>query len=281
MPELPEVETVKKGLVPAMERQRIVEVTLSAQSLRFPYPDGFRQIVQGAVVEKMARRGKYIIASLSTGASLILHLGMSGSFRIIGPSQEMLSQKHDHINFKMEDGTVIIYNDPRRFGFADIVFGDVEIDYKPFAKMGPEPLGESFNASMLKNRLEGLKAPIKAALLNQEIVAGLGNIYVCEALYRSGIDPRRRASQISLRRLERLVDNVKAVLEEAIKSGGSSLKDHKGVDGTMGYFQHHFDVYDREGQICRHAECQKRGTPCIERIVQSGRSTFYCSYTQS
>lgn len=281
MPELPEVETVKNGLLPVMEGQRIVGLLLSEQQLRFPYPENFRQVVQGAFVEKLARRGKYIIALLASGASLILHLGMSGSFRIIKSSEEVISLKHDHITFKMEDGTVIIYNDPRRFGFADIVFGEAELTYKPFAKMGPEPLGGGFNAKMLKKRLEAMRGPIKTALLNQEIVAGLGNIYVCEALYRSGINPQISANQIQFSRLEALVSNIKAVLQEAIKSGGSSLKDHKGVDGTMGYFQHHFDVYDREGQVCRHLECQKRGTPCIERIIQGGRSTFYCSYTQS
>jgi formamidopyrimidine-DNA glycosylase len=281
MPELPEVETVKCGLAPAMEGRRIVSLEMSDKQLRFPYADDFRQVLQGARVERLSRRGKYIVCQLNADRALILHLGMSGSFHIVPKGQGWSMQKHDHLVFEMCDGGRIIYNDPRRFGFAEIVNGEAEDNYGPFMRMGPEPLGDKFDADYLRGALEAKKSPIKTALLNQEIVAGLGNIYVCEALYRSGIHPAREARKISKVCLVSLVGHIKDVLHEAIKSGGSSLKDHKGVDGTMGYFQHNFDVYDREGQICKHAACVQRGTPCVQRFIQAGRSTFYCSYTQT
>lgn len=283
MPELPEVETVRKGLQPAMEHKRIAYVNTSDKRLRIPYDAAFKQILQGAEVDKLLRRGKYIICKLQSGYDLILHLGMSGSFRVVSArkEEEIVPLKHDHIIFEMADGMRVIYNDPRRFGFAKVVYGDAFKKYKPFLTMGPEPLEGGFNAAYLKQRLKDAQTSIKQILLDQSIVAGLGNIYVCEALYRAGIHPKRKAGRVSEKRLTVLVEHIKDVLHEAIVSGGSSLKDHKAVDGTMGYFQHCFDVYDREGQICRHSQCQSRNTPCIKRIVQGGRSTFYCSYTQN
>lgn len=279
MPELPEVETVMRGLTPAMQGARISHLSLSDKSLRFPYNEGFQQSLIGTSIERLSRRGKYIQISLSNDFELILHLGMSGSFRI-EPTNAKTTIAHDHLVFTLNNGKSITYNDPRRFGFAETVLKPSAQNYRPFTLMGPEPLSTDFNATYLYDTLKSITAPIKQALLNQAIVAGLGNIYVCEALYRAGIHPKRKANAISKKRINTLVPHIKDILEEAIASGGSSLKDHKGVDGTMGYFQHHFDVYGREGEICRHHTCQQKNTACIKRITQSGRSTFYCRNTQ-
>jgi formamidopyrimidine-DNA glycosylase len=279
LPELPEVETVMRGLAPAMIGQTVESVSFSDYRLRFPYPDGLRQHLQKARVEQLSRRGKYICVLLSNEVSLIVHLGMSGSYRI--EDQGTVSQeKHDHMVLGLSNDKVITYNDPRRFGFVDLVFGDPEQIYKPFTKMGPEPLSDEFDANMLYGSLKRGRSSIKQVLLDQSIVAGLGNIYVCEALYRSGIHPTRKAGSVSLARLKLLVGNIRDVLVEAIQSGGSSLKDHKGVDGTMGYFQHHFDVYGREGEFCGYEACRAQSKPCVKRVTQAGRSTFYCVNTQ-
>lgn len=271
MPELPEVETVCNGLRPHLEQRRIISVTLNRPNLRTEFHPKFKELVSGRKVQNLNRRGKYMILQMDQGA-LIMHLGMSGSFRVAGSAFE--TQKHDHAVFMTDQDKAIIYNDPRRFGFIDWV--ETENAYKPFQIMGPEPLGNAFSAPVLKTRLKGRNSPIKTALLDQSVVAGLGNIYVCEALYRAGISPLKKAQAVPLLKLERLCAAIKDVLREAIASGGSSLRDHKGVDGTMGYFQHRFDVYDQEGKTCLYCTKQLQMEKAIIRIVQAGRSTFYC-----
>lgn len=295
MPELPEVETVRRGLEPVMAGWTFAEVETRRRDLRFAFPRGFARRLVGARVEALDRRGKYMIAPLSTGESLVMHLGMSGRFTIetgdaargaARPGDFAHAQgcdpKHDHVVFRMSRGeggaasagARITYNDPRRFGFMDLVETQTLDNCRHFKGMGPEPLGNAFNADALNAALAGRRTPIKAALLDQRIVAGLGNIYVCEALYRAGISPRRKAASVAGRRGTRLAAEIVAVLRDAVAAGGSSLRDFASADGELGYFQHAFDVYDREGETC--GACQ---TP-IKRLVQGGRSTFFCPACQ-
>lgn len=269
MPELPEVETVKKGLIPAMEGQKVIRMILNRADLRFPFPVGFGQAINGATLIKLGRRGKYLTFDTSRGDCLISHLGMSGSFRV---ETQPHDRAHDHVRFVMGNGQTVTYNDPRRFGFMDLVAqGRV---YKPFEVMGPEPLGDGFNGSVLASALKGRGVSIKTALLDQSVVAGVGNIYACEALCLSGISPRRKASSVQGVRAQRLAEAIQTVLSDAIAAGGSSLQDHRQTNGDMGYFQHNFTVYDRAGQPCQ--VCQTDGEFPISQITQSGRSTFFC-----
>lgn len=271
MPELPEVETVCRGLQPHMEGAEFARVELRRKDLRFPFPKGFKKSLEGARVEAMRRRAKYILTELSTGQTLIMHLGMSGSYRIDEPPA-----KHEHVRFTMSNGHEIGYADPRRFGFMDLARTATLATHKFFQGMGIEPLGNELSPQKLGELFRGKKAPIKAALLDQRLIAGLGNIYVCEALYRSGISPRRMAKSVAGKRAGRLAPVIRDVLLEAVEAGGSTLSDHARVDGELGYFQHRFQVYGREGENCLNEAC---GRP-IKRIVQSGRSTFYCSNCQ-
>ncbi len=285
MPELPEVETVRRGLAPVMEGAVFACVEARRPDLRFPLPENFTGRLQGQRIDSLTRRGKYLIVHLASGESLIMHLGMSGRFTIEGKADlrpgafaraQDCDPKHDHVVFQLKGPLParVIYNDPRRFGFMDIAgLGELET-CRHFAGMGPEPLGAGFSPGILKQALKGKSAPIKAALLDQRLVAGLGNIYVCEALYRAGVSPLRKAGSISAKRLERLYAGITAVLHMAIDAGGSSLKDFAAADGSLGYFQHRFDVYDRAGE-----ECRQCGKP-IRRVVQGGRSTFYCRACQ-
>jgi formamidopyrimidine-DNA glycosylase len=286
MPELPEVETVRRGLAPALEGAILTRVEARRANLRFPFPDRFVERLKGARVDHLDRRAKYLIAHLSTGEALIMHLGMSGRFSVVNDQGVKTfddyaystggDPKHDHVVLHVEGGTQVIYNDPRRFGFMDIVPSDQLDSCKHFAKMGPEPLGNHFNAKVLVKAFEGKKSPIKAALLDQANVAGLGNIYVCEALFRAGISPTRLASDLKSKEIDRLTTQIRGVLTDAINAGGSTLKDFAATDGSLGGFQERFDVYGREGEPC---QCgAKKGL--IERIVQSGRSTFYCPSCQ-
>jgi formamidopyrimidine-DNA glycosylase len=291
MPELPEVETVRRGLQPAMEGKRFVKVEVRRGDLRWPFPKDFAQRLKGSTVTGLGRRAKYLLADLSSGEVLIMHLGMSGSFHVSREQDEHLGgyyherQKqaaHDHVVFHMSSGGIVTFNDPRRFGSMKLVARD-KLDTEPLLQsLGPEPLGNAFDAAMLAHACKGKKTSLKAALLDQRIVAGLGNIYVCEALHRALLSPKRLASTIADRkgepneRAERLVDSIKAVLNAAIKDGGSSLRDHRLTDGDLGMFQHNFRVYDREGERCRTPGCP--GT--VKRIVQNGRSTFYCPTCQ-
>ncbi|SFM61530.1 bifunctional DNA-formamidopyrimidine glycosylase/DNA-(apurinic or apyrimidinic site) lyase [Shimia aestuarii] len=282
MPELPEVETVRRGLQPAMEGAVIATAQVNRPDLRWPFPENMAQRLTGARVDQLRRRSKYILADLSTGETLLIHLGMSGRMTVSGDPlgqfvhEHPKAEKHDHVVFDMDNGARITFNDPRRFGAMDLL-PTPEIDTHPLlAKLGPEPLGNSFHETYLVERLKGRNTPIKSALLDQRIVAGLGNIYVCEALFRAGITPRRKAGALSSTRVHALVPIIRDVLSEAIAAGGSSLRDFRQADGELGYFQHSFDVYGREGERCRKTGCN--GT--IRRITQSGRSSFYCAQCQ-
>ncbi len=292
MPELPEVETVRRGLAPVMEGARIVEAVAHRGDLRWPFPKDFAARLKGQKVVGLGRRAKYLLADLSSGDVLLMHLGMSGSFRVVNNGtaktpgifhyQRSDYGAHDHVVFRMSSGATIAFNDPRRFGCMKL-FPRRAIDEEPLLRsLGPEPLGNEFDAAMLAEACAGKKTSVKAALLDQTIVAGLGNIYVCEALNRSRISPRRMASTLATRsgapreRTGPLVDSIKAVLADAIEAGGSSLRDHKQTNGDLGDFQHRFRVYDREGKPCPTRGC----AGIIRRIVQGGRSTFFCPVCQ-
>ena len=275
MPELPEVETVKRGLSPFLEGRKIVSVEKTRPDLRWPIPTSLEHVLTGALVLKLERRGKYILWHTQDEMVMILHLGMSGRVLITKDSPKV-KDAHDHLTFKTEDGFFIRYNDPRRFGFVDIVPLKNLAKYPSLAALGPEPLSNAFNASALRQKINKKQSPIKSVLLDQTIIAGLGNIYVCEALHRSGISPRRKAKNISESKIDSLVIAIRVVLQDAINAGGSTLKDHLQTSGEMGYFQHQFRVYSREGEECMKKSCS--GT--IKRIIQSGRSTFFCGKCQ-
>lgn len=282
MPELPEVETVRRGLLHVMEGAAIRTAEIRRPDLRFPLPERMAERLCGAGVLSLRRRSKYILADLSTGDTLLIHLGMSGRILISGQMPGCFAHahpapaRHDHVILDMENGARITFNDARRFGAMDLM-KTAEADHHWLLRdLGPEPLGNSFNETYLIKRLRGRATPIKSALLDQKVVAGLGNIYVSEILYRAGIDPRRQAGRIAAARVAALVPLTRAVLAEAIEAGGSSLRDYRQADGELGYFQHSFRVYDREGQPCGNPGC---GAP-IRRIVQSGRSSFFCSVCQ-
>jgi formamidopyrimidine-DNA glycosylase len=287
MPELPEVETVRRGLAPAMEGATVKKVEVRDRRLRWPIAKDFERRITGKKVEGLGRRAKYLTADLSSGDVLLMHLGMSGSMRLGHDSnpgvyyhERSKSKAHDHVVFHMSNGATITFNDPRRFGSMKLV-PRAKLEHEPLLRnLGPEPLGNEFDAAMLAKACAGKKTSLKAALSDQRMVAGLGNIYVCEALFRARLSPKRRASTIADRggkpnaRAVALVEAIKAVLNDAIKAGGSSLRDHRRADGTLGDFQHNFQVYDRAGEPCPH--CKGK----IKRIVQAGRSTFYCPSCQ-
>jgi formamidopyrimidine-DNA glycosylase len=286
MPELPEVETVRRGLAPAMEGARVTRVEVRHRGLRWPIAKDFEKRIAGKTVEGLGRRAKYLLADLSSGDVLIMHLGMSGSFRVDDGKiaqyhhEKSKNAAHDHVVFHMSNGATVTFNDPRRFGSMKLV-ARAKIDREPLLRsIGPEPLGNEFDAAMLAQACAGKKTSLKAALLDQRVVAGLGNIYVCEALFRARLSPKRQASTIAGRddkpnaRALALVDAIKAVLQDAIKAGGSSLRDHRRADGSLGDFQHNFLVYDHEGAPC--PTCKGK----VKRIVQNGRSTFYCHRCQ-
>ncbi|MBM3562956.1 MAG: bifunctional DNA-formamidopyrimidine glycosylase/DNA-(apurinic or apyrimidinic site) lyase [Alphaproteobacteria bacterium] len=288
MPELPEVETVRRGLAPALVGATIARVDLRRHDLRVPFPQRFAARLEGRRVLDLRRRAKYLVADLEDGQSLIMHLGMSGSFRIDDETPGHFhrargkSAAHDHVVFHLDQGKRIVYNDPRRFGcMLLIATNEIDEDIR-FRGLGVEPLSEALDAALLANRFRERAAPVKALLLDQRLIAGLGNIYVCEALHRARISPLRAAGSLVAARggptaaLARLPQAIKEVLTAALKAGGSSLRDHRQIDGSLGYFQHSFRVYDREGAACPTPGC--RGT--IARVVQSGRSTFYCPACQ-
>jgi formamidopyrimidine-DNA glycosylase len=284
VPELPEVETVRRGLAPVMEGERFKAVEVRRGDLRWPLPKDFAKRLEGQTVEGLGRRAKYLTADLSSGEVLLMHLGMSGSFRVgkdakpgVYYHERSKSTAHDHVVFHMSNGATITFNDPRRFGSMKLV-PRARLEDEPLLRaLGPEPLGNEFDAAMLAKACAGKKTSLKAALSDQRVVAGLGNIYVCEALFRARLSPKRRAATIADRngkpneRAAALVEAIKAVLMDAIKAGGSSLRDHRRADGSLGDFQHNFLVYDREGQPCP-GGCKG----IVKRIVQAGRSTFYC-----
>jgi formamidopyrimidine-DNA glycosylase len=282
VPELPEVETVRRGLAPVMEGRTILKARIARPDLRWPLPERLAERLKGQRVERLRRRSKYILADLSSGETLLIHLGMSGRMLVSGT---MLGEfhhhhpapaKHDHIVLEMDSGARITFNDARRFGAMDLVATDAAETHWLLAGLGPEPLGNAFDEDYLVARLRGRNTPVKAALLDQRVVAGLGNIYVCETLHRAGISPRRKAGRIAEARVRALVPVIRQVLAEAVEAGGSSLRDYRQADGELGYFQHAFRVYDREGGPCVTPGCG--GT--VTRIVQSGRSSFFCPACQ-
>ncbi len=308
MPELPEVETVRRGLEPVMEGLKIAHVVQKRPDLRFPLPDNFAQRLTGRSVLRLERRAKYILIFLASETPdskskgppkqqhpeevLLIHLGMSGRFTIWPPKQSRDpgdktsgpdgTGRHDHIVWDMESGHKVVYTDHRRFGYMDLIAADEIETCKHLVKLGPEPLGNHFSAHALQAALQGKRTPIKSALLDQRVVAGLGNIYVCEALHRASISPTREAKEVAgktakpTQRVERLTATIRSVLQEAIEAGGSTLQDYAHTDGELGYFQHRFTVYDREGEPCSKSGCKGK----VARIVQSGRSTFYCETCQ-
>jgi formamidopyrimidine-DNA glycosylase len=300
MPELPEVETVRRGLQPAMEGAKIVHAEARRKDLRFPFQKDFVARLEGQTVTGLGRRAKYLMADLSSGDVLLMHLGMSGSFRVVAANSNTAPGKfhyprgedraHDHVVFHMSSGAMVVFNDPRRFGYMKIFARD-RIDDEPLLQgLGPEPLGNEFDAAMLARACFNKKTSLKAALLDQRVVAGLGNIYVCEALFRAHLSPRRLAATLATKagqrkgvaggeptdHAKRLVSAIHAVLNQAIKAGGSSLRDHRQTSGELGYFQHSFQVYDREGKKCESPGCGG----IVRRFTQNGRSTFWCPKCQ-
>jgi formamidopyrimidine-DNA glycosylase len=291
MPELPEVETVRRGLMPVMLGARIDKVELRRMDIRFPFPNGFAKRLSGRRIVDVSRRAKYLLLELDSGETLIAHLGMSGSFRIekaaVSTPGEFLHErskdpKHDHVVLTLDNGCVVTYNDPRRFGFMDLAASGALADHPRLSGLGAEPLAPEFNADLLARLFAGARTSLKAALLDQSRIAGLGNIYVCEALFRARLAPSRQAGILAdargapTRAAAAIAEAIHNVLEEAIEAGGSTLRDHRQTNGELGYFQHVFKVYDREGLPCMRERC--RGI--VARVVQSGRSTFYCSTCQ-
>ena len=316
MPELPEVETVRRGLQPVMEGSTIVRAEARRKDLRFPFQKDFAARLEGQVVTGLGRRAKYLLADLASGDVLLMHLGMSGSFRVTEGEDQKTPGKfhhprnedraHDHVVFHMSSGAAVVFNDPRRFGYMKIIARHALEGEPLLSGLGPEPLGNEFDAAMLARSCANKKTSLKAALLDQRVVAGLGNIYVCEALFRSHLSPRRLAATLATKagprkddaagqrmsvaagqrksvaggeptdHAKRLVDAIHAVLNQAIKAGGSSLRDHRQTSGELGYFQHSFQVYDREGEKCQTAGC----SGIVRRFTQNGRSTFWCPKCQ-
>jgi formamidopyrimidine-DNA glycosylase len=276
MPELPEVETVVRGLERAIAGRRIEKLTLNRADLRFPLPKGLAARLEGKRVLRIARRAKYLLFHIEGGGVLLAHLGMSGRM-VLGGNGAAEDRRHDHVVLSFDDGAVLRFNDARRFGLVDWAESEAELaQHKLLAALGPEPLSNEFNGVALAGLLAGKATPIKAALLDQRVVAGLGNIYVCESLFYAGISPRRRAGTVQGERAERLARAIRRVLERAIEAGGSSLRDYVQASGELGYFQHQFAVYGKEGEACPECDCGK----AIKRIVQGGRSTFYCAKRQ-
>ncbi|MDP4026413.1 bifunctional DNA-formamidopyrimidine glycosylase/DNA-(apurinic or apyrimidinic site) lyase [Methylobacterium sp. NEAU 140] len=293
MPELPEVETVRRGLVPAMVGARFSRVTLRRPNLRFPFPEGFAARLEGRTVTDLARRAKYLAAGLDSGETLIMHLGMSGRFDVALPDGRNLSPgdfylegaqgtpRHDHVVMAMSSGATVTYNDARRFGFMDLVPSDTLDTCRHFARMGVEPL-DGLTGAVIAGLFRGKIAPLKAALLDQRLIAGLGNIYVCEALHRAGLHPEAPAGSLAgpggraTRKADALARAIVAVLTEAVEAGGSTLRDYAHTDGSAGAFQHAFRVYDRTGLACTRPGCTGR----VARLVQANRSTFYCAVCQ-
>ncbi|MCZ6721941.1 MAG: bifunctional DNA-formamidopyrimidine glycosylase/DNA-(apurinic or apyrimidinic site) lyase [Alphaproteobacteria bacterium] len=274
MPELPEVETVRRGLSSHLEGHRFVRVLQRRADLRLPFPDRFAARLEGRRVEGTGRRGKYLLIHLDDGNSLIVHLGMSG--RLVIGDRRMPPKAHDHAVFETDNGCVITYNDHRRFGLMILCPTGALGEHPLLRSLGPEPLASGFDGAVLAARLKGKRTPIKAALLDQKVVAGLGNIYASESLFRAGLSPRRRAYTVQGARARRLAQAIRAVLEDAIAAGGSSLRDYVQVDGELGYFQHRFAVYGREGEPCPGCDCQAG----IRHLVQTNRSTYYCPKRQ-
>ena len=276
MPELPEVETIVRGLEQRLAGRRFREVTLNRADLRTPLPKGLKAKLEGKRIERVGRRAKYILIYCEGGTVLLVHLGMSGRIVIAEAEDKRPPQKHDHVIFTFDDGAVLAFNDARRFGTIDYVAATQLQNHKLLRDLGLEPLGREFNGASLARRLAGKKCSIKAALLDQRVIAGLGNIYASEALYWANISPRRRAGTVLRARADALAAAIRKTLERAIAAGGSSLRDYVQASGELGYFQHQWAVYGREGEKCPKCDCAVG----IKRIVQNARSTFYCAKYQ-
>lgn len=282
MPELPEVETVCRGIAPFITHNPITQVTLHRPDLRFPFPDDFAKALTGQTVQNVTRRAKYILCELDNGLTWLTHLGMSGRMVLYPKAKPYPPAKHDHVVITFADGLRLVYHDPRRFGYMDVVPSGERDAHPYFAHLGPEPFSNHFHVDYLHEKLRGRACSIKSALLDQRVIVGVGNIYACEALFRAGISPLRKAGNISPKRLEKLVAAIKTVLREAIDSGGSTLRDYVRSSGDSGYFQHRFQVYGREGKpCCCTAKHGKINESLIKRIVQQGRSTWYCPACQT
>ncbi len=286
MPELPEVETVRRGLAPVMEGRRIERVEARRPDLRFPFPERFAERLSGRTVVSLGRRAKYLLADLDDGETLVMHLGMSGSFRVLLPESgaapgafhhpRSKAATHDHVAFELSGGATVTYNDPRRFGFMALIPRETLMAHPLFRHVGVEPLGNELDGALIARLFAGKQTSLKAALLDQRLIAGLGNIYVCEALHRARLSPLRLAGALKPRQADELARSIRQVLEDAIAAGGSTLRDFAHADGELGYFQHSFRVYDREDEPCPTPGC--RGV--VKRIVQTGRSTFFCPTCQ-
>jgi formamidopyrimidine-DNA glycosylase len=280
MPELPEVETVMRGLESVITGAKITAVDQRRKDLRVPFPDKLADRLVGRKILSLKRRAKYILVNLDNSEILIIHLGMSGRVSIIPKGEEVKLEKHDHLVLTFQNGVTITYNDPRRFGMILLIDEKEFETHKNFAHLGPEPLGNDFSAPILLARLKGKNTSIKQALLDQRVVVGVGNIYACEALFLAGINPLKKARLVKGEKMELLVKAIRDVLMRAIKAGGSTLKDYRHADGQLGYFQHNFTVYNQEGERCPTCDCDIAKTNGIKRIMQAGRSTFYCSKKQ-
>ena len=278
MPELPEVETVRRGLIPRLVGRRIVRLLKRRRDLRVPLPTKFAQRVEGRTVRAIDRRAKYLLIRLDDGQTLIAHLGMSGRMTLhdAASAAEHPLQRHDHVVMETDEGWQVRFNDARRFGLMLLVADEAISKHKLFKGLGPEPLDDTFDGAALASRLKGRRTPIKAALLDQKTLVGVGNIYACEALFLSGISPRRSSHTVQGERAARLVAAIKQVLLRSIDDGGSTLRDHVQPGGELGYFQTRFNVYDRTGAICPTRDCGRT----VRRLVQAGRSTFYCAHCQ-
>jgi formamidopyrimidine-DNA glycosylase len=279
MPELPEVETVCRGLAKVLPGRIILAVRLNRVGMRIPFPPALGKIAN-IKITAIDRRAKYILMRLGNGQTLIVHLGMSGRMVIHDENKEYVADKHDHLILQMDNGVSIVLNDPRRFGLADLVETKIWEQHRLFAHLGPEPLEKEFTDKYLAEKIKSKKIAIKLAIMDQQVVVGVGNIYASEALFASGIDPRRAANTIKPAELKKLVTAIKDVLKKAIKAGGSSLRDYVQTDGELGYFQHQFAVYDKENQKCRDCTCNIKKTSGVQRITQGARSTFYCPAKQ-
>ncbi|MCK5373801.1 MAG: bifunctional DNA-formamidopyrimidine glycosylase/DNA-(apurinic or apyrimidinic site) lyase [Alphaproteobacteria bacterium] len=279
MPELPEVETVKKGIIPLLEGRRLFRVIQRRDKLRIPLPENFAERLTGRKIEQITRRAKYLLLHLDGAEILICHLGMSGKMTLKAAKDRVtpdVFEKHDHIILESDVHDLVIFNDPRRFGLMTLCKSEELDQHALFRNMGPEPLGNEFNAEYLFGKIEKRRSPIKTILLDQRVVVGLGNIYVCEVLFLAGISPEKMACDLGADELEKIVPIIRTVLQNAIAAGGSTLKDYARVDGELGYFQHEFKVYGREGESCANSSCDGE----IKRIIQSNRSTFYCPSCQ-
>ncbi len=279
MPELPEVETVRRGLAPVMENATLTAIAVRIPKLRWPLPPDLAERLVGNRIERLSRRAKYLLVHMNDGCIVLIHLGMSGHMTV-WPKDAPAPGRHDHMDFVTDAGNLIRFTDPRRFGAVLLDHADTIDDHKLLSKLGPDPLSNQFNAVELARRLKGRTSPIKAALMDQRIVAGLGNIYVCESLFRSAISPKRKSGTVQGKRAEALTAAIGGVLADAIAAGGTSLRDHVSPDGTLGYFQHQFSVYGRQGEACPRCTCDIEKTGGIQRLVQAGRTTFYCSRRQ-